>query len=73
MFKIFSTDSLKELEGLVSEQAKKQQELMMALQEAGAEAEAAADKGKIELENNFKMQMQGMELKHKDAALRLEQ
>lgn len=73
MFKVFNIDSIKEMETMVALQAKKQAELAQIQQQSGIEAEAAVEQKKIELVQQFEASMQGMEIKLKEAALRLEE
>ena len=71
LFKIFSIDSIKEMEGLVAEQSQKQQEIAALQQQGTVEAEAAAEQKKIQMEQQFEQQMQGMQAKLTEAQMKI--
>lgn len=72
LFKIFSIDSIKEMESIVAEQTKKQQEIAALQQEGSTRAIAQAEEKKIQLEQQFEAQMKGMEGKLKEAQMKID-
>ena len=71
LFKIFSIDSIKEMEGIVAEQTQKQQEIAALQQQGSVEAEAAAEQKKIQMQQQFEQQMKGMEAKLTEAQMKI--
>ena len=60
------------MEHLVEEQTKKQQEIAQLQQQGTVEAEAAAEQKKIQMEQQFESQMQGMQTKLAEAKIKMD-